>query len=297
MKKSVLILCLAAIPFLLFAQQGGNNGFGGLGGLGDVGGALSGLDSAIATENDAEMTPEEEYYLGRAVAANILKFYKPYTANQVLTNYLNKICSAITVNSPQPELYNGYHVMMLDTKEINAFATPGGHIFVSRGLVETVTSEDQLAAVIAHEVSHIILQHGVSIIRSMKFTQSLTDAGNAAAGTAARNAGLNGRVQNFGSAVMELTNDMVKSGYSQAQEFEADNVALILLASAGYDPKAMAEMLQLLDNAEKAQKVQLGGWFSTHPSPAMRLSNVQRNVNRYNIPDTRSHRQSRFKNK
>ena len=95
-------------------------------GYGEAGAALSA--GASVSKAMEEITPENEYYIGRAVAATILSNYKVYSASTTEA-YLNKICAAIVINSDKPELYNGYHVKILDSGEVNAFATSGGHIY------------------------------------------------------------------------------------------------------------------------------------------------------------------------
>jgi len=104
-----------------------------------------------------QITPEQEYYIGRAVGANILAMYKIDNSRPAMTAYVNKIANALVINSERPEIFNGYHANILDSDEINAFATSGGHIFITRGLIDSAASEDELAAVIAHEVAHIQL--------------------------------------------------------------------------------------------------------------------------------------------
>jgi predicted Zn-dependent protease len=128
------------------------------------------MDKALS-QNDAELSPVDEYFLGRAVGANLLSRYKIYARNAPLTDYLNSICFALAVNSSQPDLYAGYHVLILDSPEINAFATPGGHIFITRALIQAVESEDALAAVIAHEMAHIHLKHGIAAVNNIKLTR------------------------------------------------------------------------------------------------------------------------------
>ena len=107
----------------------------------------------------------DEYVVGRDVAAAILSNYKIYDKNPALTSYLNKILTALVVNSPRPAAYNGFSAAILDSDTINAFATPAGHIFVTRGLLNAAKSEDALAAVLAHELSHIQLRHGMRAIK------------------------------------------------------------------------------------------------------------------------------------
>jgi len=233
-------------------------------------------------------TPEEEYYLGRAVAANILAVYEPYTGNQELTNYLNMICQALAINSSRQAVYNGYHVMILNSMEFNAFATPGGHIFITRGLVESASSEDALAGIIAHELAHVMLRHGMKMIDGMKIAEEI----DATAQQAAAFAGNSGqRVFSFRDSVNEFFYLMVRNGYSVEQEFEADTVALELLAEAGYSTGGLLEMLNTL---RMIQHTQRGGFNSTHPSPAQRIANVERQLSGYRLNDTSSIRQDRF---
>jgi predicted Zn-dependent protease len=184
-------------------------------------------------------------------------------------------------------------VALLDSREINAFATPGGHIFLTRELVELANSEDALAAVIAHELAHIQLEHGVGIIKKLKLTRELTEIGSRAAEIAAREASPENRKLLFGNSVIELTNTLVKNGYSRDQEYEADHYALALLALTGYQPAALIDMLRILERRAR----QGGGIFDTHPSPARRLRNAEALLDRYQNEDTRQARRQRFRNK
>ena len=143
--------------------------------------AISQSARAIGTAAE-EITPEQEYYIGRAVAANILSTYKLWNGNAALTAYLNNICMAIAINSPRPYIFNGYRLAILDSNEINAFATSGGHIFVTRGLINAAKSEDALAGVIAHEIAHIQLKHGIKAIKNSRITQAILVTGTSAAG-------------------------------------------------------------------------------------------------------------------
>ncbi|MCL1815231.1 MAG: M48 family metalloprotease [Treponema sp.] len=235
------------------------------------------------------LTPADEYYLGRAVAANIAGTYPLYN-NAALQNYLNKICSTITINSPKPNIYNGYHVAILNTNEINAFATPGGHIFVTRGLIACASSEDALASVIAHEVAHIQLRHALTSIRNARYVNAaisgiLTGVGESIGGTTKEKTSI------MKDSVNEMITTMVVNGFSSNQELEADITALELLASAGYQPSGLVEMLDVLK--EKQQGGQ--GFGKTHPTPDVRIANVRRYLGKYKVADTRSYRDKRYK--
>jgi predicted Zn-dependent protease len=236
-----------------------------------------------------EITPEQEYYIGLAVAANILSNYRIWNGNQALTAYLNRICAAITINSLRPDVYNGYHVAILDSNEINAFATSGGHIFVTRGLINAAKSEDALAGVLAHEIAHIQLQHSIKAIRNSRITQAFMVTGVSAAGAAA-GMSVSELTGVFSESVGEIVTTLVNNGYSQTQEFEADNIAMSLLASAGYSPSGLIDMLRELSAVQTSSS----GFGKTHPTPAQRITNAERSVGNFRTADTRSYRQARF---
>jgi predicted Zn-dependent protease len=235
-----------------------------------------------------EFTLLDEYYLGRAVAANILSVYRPYR-NTEATQYLNRICQAIVINSNNPPTFRGYSVMILNSDEFNAFASPAGHIFLTKKLVESAASEDMLAAVIAHELAHVMLRHSVAIISETRFADEMNAIADWAAGTAARNSSSASRAVNFSGSITRTVDVLMKSGYSQAQEFEADMEAVVLLSRTGYDPAALLEMLAVLQ-----QNQQRNGLYSTHPSPEMRIANLQRL--RFQPVNTARFRLPRFRN-
>jgi predicted Zn-dependent protease len=236
-----------------------------------------------------EITPEQEYYIGRAVAANILSAYRLWNGNAALTAYLNRICAAITINSPRPDIYNGYHVAILDSAEINAFATSGGHIFVTRGLIGAAKSEDALAGVIAHEIAHIQLQHSIKAIKNSRITQALLVTGTSAAG-AASGMNVNQLTDVFNESVGEIVTTLVNNGYSRDQEYQADNTAMGLMAAAGYNPSGLIDMLKQLSNVQTSSS----GFGKTHPTPAQRITNAEKSVKSYKVANTSSSRKSRF---
>jgi predicted Zn-dependent protease len=237
-----------------------------------------------------EITPEQEYYIGRAVAANILSSYRLWNGNPALTAYVNRICSAIVINSPKPEIYNGYHVAILDSNEINAFATSGGHIFITRGLITSAASEDALAAVIAHEIAHIQLQHSIKAIKTSRITQALMVTGTSAAG-AAMGYDVKELTDIFSETVGDIVQTMVNNGYSRSQEFDADTTAMALLAGAGYNPSGLINILRELDRTQSSHP---GGFNKTHPAPSRRLKNAERTLRKHSVNDTSSYRRERF---
>jgi predicted Zn-dependent protease len=264
-----------------------------LGVSGDMVDTIENVADKVGTFADSvkaanSLTPENEYYLGRAVAANIASKYKVYTGNPALVSYLNKICNTLVINSPRPDIYKGYHVAILDTQEINAFATPGGHIFVTRGLIACSPNEDALASVIAHEIAHIQLRHALTSIRNAKYLNAAVSG--ILAGIGENSSTVKELSGIMGDSVNEVINTMVSNGFSKSQELEADTTALSLLASAGYQPSSILDMLRALQ-----QQTQAGQGFSkTHPSPADRITNVNKSLRKYSVADTRSFREPRY---
>jgi beta-barrel assembly-enhancing protease len=250
--------------------------------------AISASADAISAANE-DINSEQEYYIGRAVAAKLLSTYTVYTKKPALTTYLNNICAAITINSPQPYIFNGYHVAVLDSKEINAFATPGGHIFVTLGLINTAKTEDQLAGIIAHEVAHIQLKHGIKAIKNSRKTQAWLVTGTATAGVAG-GTDVKQLIDAMDETFNELVHTLVSNGYSQDLEFEADTTALSLMAGAGYSPSGLIDMLMSLG----AVQTSASGFGKTHPSPAQRIVSAQKSVDKYKVANTSASRQKRF---
>ena len=249
------------------------------------------LDRVFA-EIDTNPTPEDLYFLGRAVAANILASYRPYTGNPALTRYLNLICQAILVHIPEIELFDGASVLILDSPELNAFTSPGGHIFITRGLIRAANTEDMLAAIIAHELAHIKLKHGASLIAEMRFTEDMTAMAQRAF-EFSRNAPAAQRLINLRDSVSVVVDTLMRNGYSQIQEFEADQEALILLALSGYNPRALIQVLEILQKMPNSENIMLN---TTHPSPSERIANIERILGGRQFRDAASNRAHRFRN-
>lgn len=234
------------------------------------------------------ITPENEYYIGRSVAANILGTYKIYD-NPKATKYVNMVLQTLVLNSDCLGMYKGYRAAILDTKQINAFATPGGHILVTRGLLEYTDSEDALAAVLAHEISHINLQHGLNAIKTDRWTNAAVAVTGAVLSSI--NEDLATIVVSFDETISTLVTTVVNTGYSKEQEYEADVQALSVMSSAGYNPHAMKDMLTLLKAKSSRSS---GGFVSTHPSASSRLRKVKKALKKHKEIDIPKIRIDRF---
>lgn len=210
----------------------------------------------------------EEYYVGRAVAARILGANR-LAADTQLTLYVNEVGQAVARKSTRPNTYKGYHFAVLDTSEVNAFACPGGIIFVTKGLVQTCASEDELAAVLAHEVAHVANKDGINSISQARWTEVLTALGTE---TAKQYAGPGGQlVTLFEGSIDDVFKTIVVNGYSRAAEEAADAQAVTTLRNAGYDPGALSSLL----NKMMAKSGAGTGIYKTHPPTADRLAKLK----------------------
>ncbi len=115
------------------------------------------------TNSFKDITPEQEYYIGRTVGAMILQKYAPYN-NTTANQYINVMGPMLAQASDRPETYGGYHFLIQDSDEVNALAAPGGFIFLTRGMLRCCPQEDAVAAVLAHEIGHVQSKHGLRAI-------------------------------------------------------------------------------------------------------------------------------------
>jgi predicted Zn-dependent protease len=226
--------------------------------------------SSAARSTFAEITEEEEYYIGRGVSALVLAQY-PVFHNDALTRYVNELGQTVAAFSDRPETYAGYHFAVLDSAEINALAAPGGFIFVTRGLVRRCENEEMLAAVLAHEVGHVAAKHGLQSIQKSR----LIDAFKVIGQTAAERYGpeqLSRLTAIFEGALGDVMDTLIIRGYDRKYEYEADGLAVKYLAGAGFVPLGLADFLKNLVSAGAAEQGK--GWFKTHPSADQRLEKI-----------------------
>ena len=233
------------------------------------------IASSVQTISKASrpLSDEEEYYVGRAVAARITSTY-PLYRNSRLTEYLNLIGQTIVLHTDKPTTFGGYHFAILDSSEVNAFACPGGMILITRGMISSVRSEDELAAVLAHEVAHVIHRDGIAAIQSSRWSEALLVIGS----NAAREFGPKDTaklVSLFEGSIDDVFKTLVVNGYGRSQEKDADSAAMSYLAAAGYDQQGLVGYLKRLEEGGKGAK---GGIFTTHPGTDDRLENVRQSA-------------------
>lgn len=252
----------------------------------DVNKAVStGKQFAEATK---DIQPSEEYYIGRAVAANILQKY-PLLNDAALTGYVNRLGLTIARNTDMPYTYGGYHFAVLNTNDVNAFACPGGIVFVTKGLLTKATSEDELAGAIAHEVAHIAHRDGVSALKKAQWTKLGVDTAVEVGKhyTPEQAKALTGA---FTNAVADVTKKVLNNEYGKDAEKKADGAAVGYMAKAGYDPQALVQLVKTAGES--------GGYLSMHDKPGKRVSWLEQDISKNNYSgEVSSKRTARFSSK
>ena len=247
--------------------------------------------TATAVErSQEEITPSQEYYIGRTVGAVITNKYKVYQ-NDRATMYVNELGQTIAMYSALPETYGGYHFLILDTDEINAFAAPGGLIFVSRGLLRCCNTEDAAAAVLAHEIGHVQHGHGLAAIQKSRITNAVT-TGLLEAGRNLTNAQVAELTTIFEGSIQDITSTLINNGYSRTFEKQADQASIAMLKNSGYNPQGLVDMLLVMDTKLKPGALDFA---KTHPSPTTRIEAINDSFGTFSPVNERLKRQERFK--
>jgi predicted Zn-dependent protease len=216
------------------------------------------------------MSESREVELGTELNQQILQ-ESPVYQDQQLQEYVNEIGQKLAAVSHRPDI--DYTFTIIDSPDINAFALPGGFIFINRGLMLYLNTEDQLAAVLGHEIGHVTARHSVR-------QQAASQTNNVLAGVLVFATG----VSSLGET-SSLLGGALLSGYGRDMELESDGLGAEYLANAGYDPLAMVDVIGVLKNHEDFTKrtssnaVSYHGVFATHPRNDTRLQEVVEQAN------------------
>ena len=236
-------------------------------------GILSAGSNVIKSQED--LTPEQEYYLGRAVSANVLTTYPP-KRNATSSRYLNEIGMTLASVSDTPETFGGYHFAIVESPQVNAFSAPGGFVYVSSGFINQLPDEDAVSAVLAHEIAHIVKRHGVNAISNSQLLSALTEFSAQGASIAASQVSspidLGPITGVFAQSVTGVVDTLLVKGFDRSQEYEADLYAAELLQRAGYDPNALVRVLSILETHNQGAHE---GWYATHPQPSDRIEELK----------------------
>jgi len=228
------------------------------------GGVLNRLGRTVrgAAGGSFAMSLEKERQIGREVAGVVTGRWQPVTS-AALTDYVNLVGTVVAQQSPRVTEIP-FRFAVLDTDEINAFAAPGGYIFVTRGALELMESEAELAGVLAHEVSHVDQKHVLEQVRK----------GNMITGAASEN-DLNGPVMD---KAVETLAGVIFKGLDRGSELESDSLGMLYAAAAGYRPDGLLTFVRRLQANETSPRRGrfLAEMRATHPAAADRVAALER---------------------
>ena len=187
--------------------------------------------------------------------------------------YVEQVGKNIAVQSGLANSQSAFNVTLLNSSVDNAFAVPGGYVYVTRQLVSLMNNEAELAGVLGHEVGHVAARHSAARQQRAQRNSILGAIGSILSGVILGNSGLG----QLGQQIFSTAPQLLTAQFSRRQETEADNLGIAYLKGAGYDPRAMATLLQslaaqtALDAALQGRDASMPAWASTHPDPASRV--------------------------
>lgn len=218
------------------------------------------------------LTPEQEVALGLRSAPEMIQQMGGELADRQVHDMVERVGQKIVsgTEAGRSKYKFDFHVLA-DPNTVNAFALPGGQIFITSGLLKLLTSEDQLAGVLGHEIGHVIGRHSAEQMAKDELTQGLVQA----AEIATYDPGGPG----MQSAIARYVGNMINMSYGRGDELEADRFAVKYMVETNYDPEAMIEVMKILEKAS-------GGsgqpeFMSTHPSPENRIAEIQKAIQEY----------------
>ena len=232
----------------------------------DLGGLFNSIKQAFVPANQ-----DQEIAIGRDAAATLLGASKPIGQEDV-QDYVNKVGLWIALQSDRPDL--PWHFAVVDSDDIDAFAAPGGFVFVTRGLLLHLHSEAELAGVLGHEISHVVLKHHLNALQKAARMDLAAQAAQAGAAAKGYDSDMD---QQLLDKVSSATRNLYSKGLDKDDELAADRMGVVLATRAGYDPYGLLAVLQTLEAADpKSSKMQL--LMATHPAPADRIAALSQSM-------------------
>jgi beta-barrel assembly-enhancing protease len=228
-------------------------------------------DVKAAMRND--FTSKDRYYVGRATSAYVFSKYE-ILEDYNLTEYLNQVGSTVALASKMSTTYNGYRFVAFEDENPNAYATPGGMILISTGMLRMCNNEDELAAVFAHEIEHIVKDHPMDAVNKDTKKRALIAiakfylAKGAEETTSIDPNIINAMVDVMGDMASDIA-DVLDNGYERDTEYEADKGAVMTLHVAGYSVNALKSIITKLPYDEEDSI-----YGSNHPSPDDRIKAI-----------------------
>ncbi|MDH5405661.1 MAG: M48 family metallopeptidase [Candidatus Aminicenantes bacterium] len=214
---------------------------------------------------------EEEIKLGEGFSEEVEKD-NPILKDQLITRYVDEMGQNIARHSKQPDI--PYHFKVVDTKAVNAFALPGGYIYINRGLLELVDDDSELAGVMAHEIGHVAARHGTKQLSKQLVLAGILIGASEAIGRKSEKWGAITQVA--GSLGFFL--GMMK--YSRDDEREADWLAINEIYLAEYNPEGMVTLFDKFKKLHKQTPSRFEQFFLSHPNADERIKNMSRELNK-----------------
>lgn len=219
----------------------------------------------VASAATRDFTEQEELDLGRVVAARILATY-PLSKNERLQEYVTLVGNTVALYSARPAL--PWHFSVLDTPDVNAFAAPGGYVFVTTGALAQMHSEAELAAVLGHEIAHVTEKHILKEVKRANVFSAGVDAVSASYGSG-------GLTEELGKKISNLANEkLFKTGIGRREELDSDRIGVELAEAAGYRASAYVGFLEVLQGLSDAHSSSFKTLAATHPKPADRVKAI-----------------------
>ncbi|MDD2309037.1 MAG: M48 family metalloprotease [Desulfuromonadaceae bacterium] len=243
---------------------------------------FSGASQLLSSSQEIDYKTER--YIGESLALEGLQRFGNPVKNESLQRYVNLVGTAVAGNSKRATI--PYQFAVLDSPVQNAFAVPGGVIFISRALVSILDDEAELAAVLAHEIGHVSAKHALKSTQRAQFFQGVGTI------TAASVKGDKGK--QFAAAIGDMQTVLFDKGLDKTMEFEADLAAMETTYRTGYDPSAMIRVLEKLQKLEVSSTDKKGSWFSTHPPLSERIARLKSQLRKYPDYATLASVQGRF---
>jgi len=222
--------------------------------------ALGGMSAACG------ISQQQEVEIG-AQQAQQVNAQLPIIQDPAINRYLNTVGDSIARVTSRSDL--DWHFYLVNTNDFNAFALPGGYIYVNRGVVERSDRLDQFASVVAHEIGHVVLRHSVKQMEQMQGANIGVTV--ACVLTSVCNSGL-------GQAAINVAGGAVFAKFSRDDERQADAIGIDEMVRAGINPQGMASMFQKLLAERQAQPGAMDTWFASHPLEEERIKNAQDKV-------------------
>jgi predicted Zn-dependent protease len=213
----------------------------------------------------SDVTEEQEANIGKEYAA-LLVGAAPLLDRPALQRYVNQVGRWLTLHSERPNL--DWRFGILDSDNLNAFATPGGYVLVTKGLLVRLRNEAELAGVLAHEIAHVVKKHHLTAIRKGAGMQ-------VGANLLSEYSSNRSRRPEATERLISGAKEVMLRGLDKGDEFEADRMGVVIAARAGYDPFGLPAVLQTLQGMNPGDSG-LALMFSTHPAPGARLDELER---------------------